>query len=269
VVRGTAVFATIAHAPQTLYINSKTTAEVSTDDLLVEVQRRVECTKKEDKRLILVGPPGCGKGTQSPALKKELCVCHLATGDMLRAAVTAGTEMGKTAKKVMDAGGLVSDDIVVGIIKEAVAKPECAKGFILDGFPRTVPQAVKLDEMLAEQGEKLDGIIEMAIPDEVLTERITGRLIHKASGRSYHTKFNPPKKAMTDDETGEALIHRSDDNVNALVARLDAYHKQTVPVVDYYKKQNIHAKIDADRPMAHVFSSLLNAVNGAPKSAFA
>jgi adenylate kinase len=202
--------------------------DVSTDDLLKEVQRRVECTKKPERRLILVGPPGCGKGTHSPALKKEHCLCHLATGDMLRAAVRAGTEMGSAAKKVMDAGGLVSDDIVVGIIREAVGNPECAKGFILDGFPRTIVQAQKLDEMLAESGDKIDGVVEFKIDDKVLVDRITGRLVHAASGRSYHLLFNPPKREMVDDVTGEPLMHRSDDNAEALVKRLDAYHAQTV-----------------------------------------
>lgn len=144
-------------------------------------------------------PAGCGKGTQSPKLVDEYCVCHLATGDMLRAAVAAGTEMGKEADRIMKAGGLVSDEVVIGIIRENLGRKECAKGFVLDGFPRTVPQAAKLEELLAADGKKIDSVIEFAIDDELLKERIGGRWIHKASGRSYHTKFAPPKVAGKDD----------------------------------------------------------------------
>ena len=163
------------------------------------VRRRIFCRGKAESRTILVGPPGCGKGTQSPKLVEEYCVCHLATGDMLRAAVSAGTEMGKEADRVMKSGGLVSDDIVVGIIKENLNSKACAKGFALDGFPRTVPQAQKLEELLAADGKAIDSVVEFAIDDELLKERISGRWVHKASGRSYHTKFNPPKVPGVDD----------------------------------------------------------------------
>ena len=157
------------------------------------------CRSKPESRSVLVGPPGCGKGTQSPKLVEEYCVCHLATGDMLRAAVSAGSEMGKAADAIMKAGGLVSDDVVVGIIKENLGSKACAKGFVLDGFPRTVPQAEKLGELLAASGKALDSVVEFAIDDELLKERIAGRWTHKASGRSYHTVFNPPKVAGVDD----------------------------------------------------------------------
>ena len=146
-----------------------------------------------------MGPPGCGKGTQSPKLVEEYCVCHLATGDMLRAAVSAGTAMGQEADRVMKAGGLVSDDIVVGIIRENLNSKACAKGFALDGFPRTVVQAQKLEELLAADGKAIDSVVEFAIDDELLKARISGRWVHKNSGRSYHTLFNPPKVAGKDD----------------------------------------------------------------------
>lgn len=201
------------------------------------------------KNIILVGPPGSGKGTQAPIIKEQHCLCHLATGDLLRAAVAAGTEMGKKAKAVMESGGLVSDDIVIGIIKDNIKSPECKKGFILDGFPRTVAQAEALDKMLvSEKAGKLNAVIEFKIPDEVLVERICGRWIHAASGRSYHEKFAPPKVPGKDDVTGEPLMKRKDDNEATLKSRLGAFHAQTKPVVDYYSKQGLYSPLDANQP---------------------
>ncbi|KAK9710597.1 adenylate kinase, partial [Basidiobolus ranarum] len=163
-------------------------------------------------RMILMGPPGAGKGTQSPKIKEKFCVCHLATGDMLRAAVTAKTKVGLEAKKVMDAGGLVSDEIMVDLIQDNIHNnPECKNGFILDGFPRTVVQAEKLDNMLEKDNQKLDHAVELKIDDSLLVSRICGRLIHPPSGRTYHREFNPPKVTDQDDVTGEPLIQRSDD----------------------------------------------------------
>ena len=168
-------------------------------------------------RMVLIGPPGAGKGTQAPNLKEKFCACHLATGDMLRAQVAAKTALGVEAKKIMDQGGLVSDEIMVNMIKsELENNQECSKGFILDGFPRTIPQAEKLDSMLESRKTPLEKAVELKIDDELLVARITGRLVHPASGRSYHKLFNPPKKDMTDDVTGEPLVQRSDDNEDAL-----------------------------------------------------
>ncbi|KAI8529175.1 hypothetical protein RHMOL_Rhmol12G0205500 [Rhododendron molle] len=214
-------------------------------DLMTELMRRMKCSTKPDKRLILVGPPGSGKGTQSPIIKDEYCLCHLATGDMLRAAVAAKTPLGTKAKEAMDKGELVSDDLVVGIIDEALKKPSCQKGFILDGFPRTVVQAQK---MLEKQGVKVDKVLNFAIDDAILEERITGRWIHPASGRTYHTKFAPPKVPGVDDVTAEPLIQRKDDTAAVLKSRLEAFHRQTEPVIDYYTKQSSVGHLHAEKP---------------------
>ncbi|CAI5760638.1 unnamed protein product [Candida verbasci] len=209
-------------------------------------------------RAILIGPPGCGKGTQSENLKKQFCACHLSTGDMLRAQVAAKTELGIAAKKIMDQGGLVSDEIMVNMIKnELNNNKDCSKGFILDGFPRTIPQAEKLDDMLGENKKPLQSAIEFKIDDELLVARITGRLIHPSSGRSYHKIFSPPKKEMTDDITGEPLIQRSDDNEASLKKRLGTYHSMTEPIVGYYKKTGIWKGIDASQKPPKVWSDIL------------
>ncbi|KAK4580314.1 adenylate kinase [Recurvomyces mirabilis] len=212
-------------------------------------------------RMILIGPPGAGKGTQAPKIKEKYRCCHLATGDMLRAQVAAKTELGRQAKKIMDEGKLVSDEIMVNMIQnELNNNQECKGGFILDGFPRTVPQAEKLDQMLTAQQKPLKHAIELQIPDELLVARITGRLVHPASGRSYHKIFNPPKQSMTDDLTGEPLIQRSDDNEVTLKKRLGTYHDQTGPVTEYYRKTGIWTKVDASKEPGQVWKSLLGII---------
>jgi len=214
-------------------------------------------TPAQQLRTILVGPPGAGKGTQAPKIRDEFCVCHLATGDMLREQVQQKTPLGIEAKKIMDVGGLVSDDIMVNMIKDQLEKNKsCKNGFVLDGFPRTVPQAQKLDGMLAERKEKIDSVVQLLIDDQLLISRITGRLVHPASGRSYHKEFNPPKKRNVDDVTGEPLIQRSDDNVETLTKRLRTFHSQTGPVVDYYKVKGLWHGIDAAQSPSVVWENL-------------
>ena len=181
-------------------------------------------------RLILLGPPGAGKGTQAAHICQKYGIPQISTGDMLRAAVKAGSPLGVAAKKVMDSGGLVSDDIIIGLVKERIAQSDCAGGFLFDGFPRTIPQA---DAMKAA-GVKLDVVLEIDVPDSAIVERMSGRRVHVASGRTYHIKFNPPKVADRDDATGEPLIQRDDDREETVLKRLSVYHAQTRPLVDYY-----------------------------------
>lgn len=219
-------------------------------------------TTTQELRMLLIGPPGAGKGTQAPNLKERFSCCHLATGDMLRSQVAKKTPLGREAKKIMDQGGLVSDDIVIGMIKEELDNnKECQGGFILDGFPRTVPQAEGLDSMLKERNKQLQHAVELQIDDSLLVERVTGRLIHPASGRSYHRTFNPPKEHMKDDITGEPLIQRSDDNAEALKKRLGTYHAQTAPVVGYYQKNGIWKGVDASQEPGQVWKSILGIVD--------
>ncbi|MCJ1338140.1 adenylate kinase [Bachmanniomyces sp. S44760] len=217
-------------------------------------------------RMILMGPPGAGKGTQAPKIQDRFCACHLATGDMLRSQVAKKTQLGREAKKIMDQGGLVSDEIMINMIKnELDTNNDCSNGFILDGFPRTVAQAERLDDMLTKKAQKLQHAVELQIDDGLLVSRITGRLVHPASGRSYHKIFNPPKETMKDDVTGEALIQRSDDNAETLKKRLSTYHSQTAPVVNYYQKTGIWKPIDASQEPGQVWKSLLG-VFGEDKS---
>ena len=183
-------------------------------------------------RLILLGPPGAGKGTQAAFICERFGIPQISTGDMLRAAVKAGTPLGVAAKKVMDAGGLVSDDIIIGLVRERLKQPDCASGYLFDGFPRTIPQA----QALKDAGVALDFVLEIEVPAEAIIERMSGRRVHVASGRTYHVRFNPPRVADRDDVTGEALIQRDDDREETVRKRLDVYESQTRPLVDYYGK---------------------------------
>ena len=186
-------------------------------------------------KLILLGPPGAGKGTQAAILSKKYGIPQISTGDMLRAAVKAGTPLGVAAQKVMDAGQLVSDDIIVGLVKERLQNADCARGYLFDGFPRTIPQA----EALARAGVPLDYVLEIDVPDEDIIARMSGRRVHPASGRVYHEKYNPPKTAGTDDMTGEPLVQRDDDREDTVRKRLEVYRKQTRPLIAHYQKQPV------------------------------
>ena len=181
-------------------------------------------------RLILLGPPGAGKGTQATFIKERFGIPQISTGDMLRAAVKAGTPLGIAAKKVMDSGALVSDDIIIGLVKERLLEPDCQKGYLFDGFPRTIPQA----DAMKDAGVTIDYVLEIDVPDEEIVTRMSGRRVHVSSGRTYHVKFNPPKVAGKDDATGEDLIQRADDSEATVQTRLNVYHTQTEALVKYY-----------------------------------
>lgn len=186
-------------------------------------------------RILLLGAPGAGKGTQAQFLMQRFAIPQISTGDMLRAAIKSGSALGQQVKAVMDAGQLVSDDLIVALVKERVAQADCAKGFLLDGFPRTIPQA---DAMVAS-GINIDHVIEFDVGDEVIVERMAGRRVHSGSGRTYHVRFNPPKVEGLDDETGEPLVIRADDEEATVRKRLAIYHEQTKPLISYYRKMAV------------------------------
>jgi len=196
-------------------------------------------------RLILLGPPGAGKGTQANFIRQKFSIPQISTGDMLRAARAAKTPLGVAAGKIMDAGQLVSDDIIIGLVKERLREPDCQRGYLFDGFPRTIPQA----EALKREGVGLDYVLEIDVPDDEIITRMTGRRVHPGSGRVYHVKFNPPKAEGKDDDTGEPLILRDDDKPETVKNRLEVYRKQTRPLVDYYHRRGILVRINAVGPV--------------------
>jgi len=214
-------------------------------------------------KFILLGAPGAGKGTQAQFLTKEFNIPQISTGDMLRAAIKAGTELGKQAKEAIDAGQLVTDEIIIGMVKERITEEDCANGFLLDGFPRTVPQA----DAVAEAGISIDAIVEIDVPDEEIITRMSGRRCHLPSGRTYHTVYNPPKEADKDDETGEDLVQRDDDKPDVVKDRLDVYHKQTAPLINYYtevaqKDSSLkYIKVDGTKPIDEVEKSITSKLN--------
>ncbi len=205
-------------------------------------------------RIILLGAPGAGKGTQATFLREKFNIPQISTGDMLRAAVKAGTPLGLEAKSYMDSGGLVPDSVIIGLVTERIKEPDCANGFLFDGFPRTIPQA----EAMKNAGLDIDYVIEIDVPDEAIVERMSGRRSHPASGRTYHIKFNPPKVAGKDDVTGEELVQRADDEVETVTKRLDVYHSQTKPLVRYYVDWASNNWKNAPK---HVFVNGLGKVN--------
>ena len=207
-------------------------------------------------KIIMLGAPGAGKGTQAKMIAEKYAIPHISTGDMFRAAVSAGTELGKEAKKYMDAGGLVPDVVTIGIVREGLSKPECANGFILDGFPRTEEQAVALDGILKDLGIKLTGVVNISVPDSELVARVVGRRICKACGATYHVSFNPSKVENVCDKCGGNLYQRNDDKEETVVNRLHAYHEQTEPLIEYYKKQGLYKEIDGLQPIDKVYADV-------------
>lgn len=207
--------------------------------------------------LLIMGPPGAGKGTQAEVLVKELQITHISTGDMFRAAIKEGTEMGLKAKEYMDAGKLVPDEVVVGMVKERLAKPDCQKGFLLDGFPRTIPQADSLSATLNQLGIKLDGVINVEVPRENLLERLTGRRICRSCGASFHVVFNSPKVEGKCDACGGELYQRDDDNAATVGNRLDVYEAQTQPLIDYYATSGVLMNINGDQEIQKVLADIL------------
>jgi len=216
-------------------------------------------------RLILLGGPGAGKGTQATFIKEKYNIPQISTGDMLRAAVKAGSDLGLEAKKFMDAGGLVPDEVIIGLVKERIKAEDCQNGFLFDGFPRTIPQA----EAMKEAGVNIDYVVEIDVPDEAIVERMSGRRSHAASGRTYHVKYNPPKVAGKDDETGEDLVQRDDDKEEVVKKRLEVYHDQTKPLVDYYvdwassgaAASPKHLKVNGLGDMNAIKNEILSALN--------
>ncbi len=207
--------------------------------------------------LLIMGPPGAGKGTQAEVLARELNITNISTGDMFRAAIKEGTEMGRKAKEYMDMGELVPDSVVVGIIKDRLSQADCARGFLLDGFPRTVVQAEALEETLKTMGRTLDGVINIFVPREKLVDRLTGRRICRDCGASYHVQYNPPAKDDVCDACGGELYQRSDDNETVVNNRLDIYESKTQPLIDYYAKRNLLKSVNGDQDIKKVMGDIL------------
>ena len=211
-------------------------------------------------RIILLGPPGAGKGTQAQNLFRDYGLVQLSTGDMLRAAVKSGSEIGKQAKAVIDSGALVSDEIVIGIVRNRIKQTDCTNGYMLDGFPRNLTQAKKLDQMLASQNEQIDKVVELCVNDAAVVARIAGRRFHLASGRSYHIEFNPPKIEGKDDETGEPLVQREDDKEDTVEFRLNTYYEQTSPLVEYYGEKGVLGSVDGMGTPDEIYSRIKKAL---------
>ena len=218
---------------------------------------------KKNIHIILLGPPGCGKGTQAQKLR-EFGFVQLSTGDMLRAAISKGTEIGMQAKSIIDKGELVSDELVIGIVRDRIFSTECECGYMLDGFPRTLAQAEKLDQILTDRNQKIDVVIRLCVPDDMAIRRIAGRRFHITSGRSYNIEFNPPKIEGRDDITGEKLVQREDDKEEIVQSRLNTYHELTEPLVRYYQNQGILKAIDGTDSPENIYTEIKQTLNEVP-----
>ena len=219
---------------------------------------------KNNIHIILLGPPGCGKGTQAQKLIREFGFVQLSTGDMLRAAISKGTEIGMQAKSIIDKGELVSDEIVIGIVRDRIFSTECECGYMLDGFPRTLAQAEKLDQILSDRNQKIDVVLRLCVPDDMAIRRIAGRRFHITSGRSYNIEFNPPKIEGRDDITSEKLVQREDDKEEIVQSRLNTYHELTEPLVRYYQKQGILKAIDGTGSPENIYAEIKQTLNEVP-----
>ena len=212
--------------------------------------------------ILLMGPPGAGKGTQAEKLIEQYEIPHISTGVMFRSAVKQGTELGKEAKRYMDAGQLVPDEVTIGIVRESLSKPENQKGFILDGFPRTVEQAQALNQILDSLRISLNGVIDIFVPDDILAKRAIGRRICQACGATYHVTYNPPKVEGICSKCGGTLYQRDDDKEDTVIKRIEVYNKQTRPLIDYYSKQGVYVKIDGMQTINEVFENIVNSLDG-------
>jgi len=225
---------------------------------LAEQERLKKCETMPKKNIIILGPPGSGKGTQSGRIVNDFCYCQLSTGDLLRDNVARQTPEGIKAKEAMSKGQLVSDEIVNSILLNAIRSPQCARGVIFDGYPRNEEQAVNLEKLLENEGRNLDKVVELKIDEEALYDRIEGRRVHLSSGRTYHVKFNPPRVEGIDDVTGEPLIHRNDDKREVMQSRIQVYNDKTKPLVSFFSKQGKLTTLDAMLPIDTVYSNIKN-----------
>ncbi|CAD8148729.1 unnamed protein product [Paramecium pentaurelia] len=232
-------------------------SKISNAALIQELYRRYRCQEEAlRKRIVLLGMPGAGKGTHSAKMLARFCMCHLSTGDLLREEVRSGSEFGKKLKGIMERGELIEDEVMCNLIKQQLAKPACANGAILDGFPRTIPQAEKLDQILKQSGQQIDQAIFMNVREQVVVDRLGGRWTHLNSGRTYHYKFNPPKVHGVDDITGEPLVQREDDKEATIRNRLNVYQSKTSPIIDYYRKKGILFEVNAERPVNDIWKDV-------------